>query len=102
MTSRERTGPHHLSGSHDGDGNDVESLDELRHRGPVTWSDRHGWMVLGHREAFEVLHDHETYSNQVSRHLSVPQRRLLGTLGPIPLIDLAGVWPHPRRGAHRG
>lgn len=72
MTGRERTGPHHLSGAHDGDGNDLKSLDELRQSGPVTWSDRHGWMVLGHLEALEVLHDHETFSNQVSRHLSVP------------------------------
>lgn len=72
MTGRERIGPHHLSGANDGDGNDLAFLDKLRDEGSVTWSDRHGWMVLGHREALEVLHDHETFSNRVSRHLSVP------------------------------
>lgn len=48
------------------------SLDALRHRHPVVWSDRHGWMVLGHDEAVRVLRDHHTFSNRVSQHRSVP------------------------------
>ena len=41
-------------------------------RCPVAHSDLLGWSVLRHADVLEVVHDHETYRNLVSRHLSVP------------------------------
>ena len=46
--------------------------DEMRGRCPVAHSDLLGWSVLRHADVLEVDHDHETYRNLVSRHLSVP------------------------------
>jgi cytochrome P450 len=46
--------------------------DEMRGRCPVAHSDLLGWSVLRHADVLEVVHDHETYRNLVSRHLSVP------------------------------
>lgn len=54
------------------DGDQIETLDALRRRGRVVWSRAHGWMVLGHHEARTVLEQHDTFSNRVSRNLSVP------------------------------
>lgn len=48
------------------------AYDELRARCPVAHSGSLGWSVLRHAGVLEVVHDHETYRNLVSRHLSVP------------------------------
>lgn len=50
----------------------MQLLAELRSEAPVVKSQEHGWMVLGHAEVMELLLDHETFSNQVSSHLSIP------------------------------
>jgi len=64
--------PGQVTGLRDVEGDQLQVLDGMREREPVVWSEDHGWMVLGHPEALEVLEDHETYSNRVSRHLSIP------------------------------
>ena len=46
--------------------------DELRARCPVAYSDLLGWSVLRHADALDVLHDHDTFRNHVSQHVSVP------------------------------
>jgi hypothetical protein len=48
------------------------AYDELRGRCPVAHSDLLGWSVLRHADVLDVLHDHDSYRNQVSEHLSVP------------------------------
>lgn len=49
------------------------TLDELRERCPVARNDRlGGTSLLRHADVVRVLHDHETFSNAVSQHLSVP------------------------------
>lgn len=48
------------------------AYDGLRARCPVAYSDFMGWSVFRHADGLRVLHDHETFSNVVSRHLSVP------------------------------
>ena len=48
------------------------AYDDMRVRCPVAHSDPLGWSVLRHAEVLDVVHDHETYRNLVSRHLSVP------------------------------
>ncbi len=46
--------------------------DRERARCPVTGNDTGALEVLGHPETLAVLQDHETFSNEVSAHLSVP------------------------------
>ncbi len=46
--------------------------DEMRGRCPVAHSDYLGWSVFSHSDVVEVVTDHETFSNEVSAHLSVP------------------------------
>jgi cytochrome P450 len=48
------------------------AYDELRGRCPVAHSDLLGWSVLRHADVLAVLHDHDTFRNRVSAHLSVP------------------------------
>jgi len=48
------------------------AYDDLRGRCPLAHSDRLGWSVLRHADVLDVLCDHDTYRNQVSPHLSVP------------------------------
>jgi len=52
--------------------NQVLALDEMRHRCPVAYSDEMGWSVFRHADVKRVLEDHESFSNAVSEHLSVP------------------------------
>lgn len=51
---------------------DPVSFDELREACPVSRSEVHGWSLSRHADLLHVLHDHETFSNRVSQHLSVP------------------------------
>lgn len=48
------------------------AFDELRERCPVARSEVSGWSLFRHGDIVRVLQDHETFSNAVSRHLSVP------------------------------
>lgn len=48
------------------------AYDELRERCPVAYSESMQWSLLRHEDVVRALHDHETFSNAVSQHLSVP------------------------------
>lgn len=48
------------------------AYDEMRRRCPVAYSDFLGWSLFRYEDVMRVLLDHETFSNAVSRHLSVP------------------------------
>jgi cytochrome P450 len=50
----------------------LAAYDEMRNRCPVAFSERHQWSLFRHDEIMRVLHDHDTFSNVVSQHLSVP------------------------------
>jgi cytochrome P450 len=49
-----------------------EKFDELRARCPVAPRGSLGWSVYRYRDVQRIVTDHETFSNAVSRHLSVP------------------------------
>ncbi len=48
------------------------AYDEMRRRCPVAYSEVMGWSLFRHEDVTRVLHDPKTFSNAVSRHLSVP------------------------------
>ena len=48
------------------------AYDNIRERCPVAYSDFMQWTLFRHEDVSRVLHDHETFSNAVSDHLSVP------------------------------
>ncbi|MCK9607321.1 MAG: cytochrome P450 [Methylomonas sp.] len=48
------------------------AYDQMRERCPVAHSELMGWSLFRHEDVTRVLHDHETFSNAVSEHLSVP------------------------------
>jgi len=48
------------------------AYDEMRRRCPVAYSELMGWSLFRHEDVMRVLLDHKTFSNSVSRHLSVP------------------------------
>lgn len=48
------------------------AYDGMRQRCPVAYSEFLGWSVFRYRDVLDVLLDHETFSNVVSRHRSVP------------------------------
>jgi cytochrome P450 len=48
------------------------AYDEMRERCPVAYSDFLGWSLFRHEDILRVLNDPATFSNAVSRHLSVP------------------------------
>ncbi len=50
----------------------VAAYDELRLRCPVAHSEMLGWSVLRHDDAVRVVDDPETFSNAVSKRLTVP------------------------------
>lgn len=56
--------------SETGDQRDV--YDRMRAHCPVAYSDRLEWSVFRHDDVMRILTDHETFSNDVSRHRSVP------------------------------
>lgn len=47
-------------------------FDELREHCPVARNDVLGWALFRYADIVRVLHDHQTFSNAVSQHLSVP------------------------------
>jgi cytochrome P450 len=50
----------------------IAGYDALRRRCPVAYSDYLHWSFMRHADVMQALLDHETYSNAVSAHLSVP------------------------------
>jgi len=58
--------------SSDSRDNQIAAYDALRRRRPVAWSDALHWSFLTHADVSRALLDHETFSNAVSAHPSVP------------------------------
>jgi hypothetical protein len=52
--------------------NQRAAYDEMRERSPVAYSELMQWSLFRHEDITRVLHDHDTFSNAVSEHLSVP------------------------------
>lgn len=50
----------------------VAAYDRMRETCPVAYSDFLGWSLFRHADVTRVLHDPKTFSNAVSRHVSVP------------------------------
>ena len=50
----------------------IAAYDRMRARCPVAHSPYGNWTVFRHEDAMRILEDHETYSNEVSHHVSVP------------------------------
>jgi cytochrome P450 len=48
------------------------AYDEMRRRCPVAYSDFLGWSLFRHEDVLRVVEDHQTFSNVVSTHRSVP------------------------------
>lgn len=63
-----RRHPDSATGRHD----ERAKFDEMRERCPVAPRGSLGWSVYRYRDVHRIVEDHETFSNAVSRHLSVP------------------------------
>lgn len=50
----------------------ISAYDEMRKKCPVAHSDFLQWSLFRHKDIMRVLEDHETFSNQVSDRVSVP------------------------------
>lgn len=50
----------------------LASYDDMRGRCPVAYSPLLGWSIFRHADVVRILDDHETFSNEVSVHRSVP------------------------------
>ena len=50
----------------------LASYDDMRGRCPVAYSPLLGWSIFRHADVVRILDDHETFSNLVSVHRSVP------------------------------
>ncbi|MBA3041009.1 MAG: cytochrome P450 [Alphaproteobacteria bacterium] len=50
----------------------IRAYDHMRETCPVAYSDYLGWSLFRHADILQALTDHETFSNVVSRHPSVP------------------------------
>lgn len=50
----------------------IRAYDRMRETCPVAYSDYLGWSLFRHDDVLRTLEDHETFSNVVSRHPSVP------------------------------
>lgn len=48
------------------------AYDAMRERCPVAYSELMQWSMFRHEDVMRVIHDHTTFSNAVSEHLSVP------------------------------
>ncbi|WP_426207431.1 cytochrome P450 [Massilia sp. TWP1-3-3] len=53
-------------------GDQIAVYDDMRQRCPVAHSDYLHWSLFRHEDVARVLDDHDSFSNHVSRHLSVP------------------------------
>lgn len=50
----------------------IAAYDKLRQKCPVIHDEQLHWTVFTHEDALKVLNDHDTFSNVVSKHVSVP------------------------------
>ena len=50
----------------------LSAYDQMRDRCPIAYSEQHQWSLFRHKDIMRVLMDHSTFSNAVSKHLSVP------------------------------
>ncbi|MGE3162959.1 MAG: cytochrome P450, partial [Burkholderiales bacterium] len=50
----------------------VAAYDGMRERCPVAYSELMQWSVFRHEDVVRVLHDPETFSSAVSRHVAIP------------------------------
>lgn len=50
----------------------IAAYDAVRQRCPVAHSDYLGWSLFRHADVLRVAEDHQTFSNAVSSHLTVP------------------------------
>ncbi len=50
----------------------LSAYDRMREVSPVAYSAFLGWSLFRHADVLRVLHDPATFSNEVSRHVSVP------------------------------
>ena len=50
----------------------VASYDAMRSRCPVAHTPDNSWVVFRHSDTVRILDDPETFSNEVSAHLAVP------------------------------
>lgn len=50
----------------------IAAYDSMRERCPVAYSEFLQWSLFRHEDIWRVLHDPETFSSSVSRHVSVP------------------------------
>ena len=48
------------------------AYDNMREQCPVAYNETMQWSLFRHRDLTRVLHDHDTFSSVVSRHLSIP------------------------------
>lgn len=48
------------------------AYDHMREHCPVAWSDYSQWSVFRHADVSRILHDHQNFSSNASRHISVP------------------------------
>ncbi|MCL7929308.1 hypothetical protein [Halomonas llamarensis] len=74
----------------------IAAYDAMRHRFSVAFSDYLQWSLFCHNDMVRVIHDHKTFSNAASRHLSVPNamdppehthfRRLIEPLDTQPAV----------------
>ncbi|MFY9178794.1 MAG: cytochrome P450, partial [Venatoribacter sp.] len=52
--------------------NQRAAYDHLRNTCPVAYSELQNWTVFRHADVKRILLDHQSFSNQVSKHVSVP------------------------------
>ena len=57
--------------------------DKMRERCPVAYSEFMQWSLFRHKDITRVVHDHDTFSNAVSQHLSVPDEWIPRSTRPI-------------------
>jgi cytochrome P450 len=50
----------------------IAAYDDMRHRCPVAHSDALHWSIFRHGDVLRILQQPQTFSNEVSAHLSVP------------------------------
>ena len=50
----------------------IAAYDQMRERCPVTYGQFMQWSLFRHEDVVRVLHDHETLSSAVSRHVAIP------------------------------
>ena len=82
------------------------AYDDMRERCPVAYSELMQWSLFRHADITRVLHDPETFSNAVSKRISVPHgidppehtayRRIIGTHYPTMSLVVVADLLEPR------